>query len=65
MSEVERLCDRIAIMYRGKILDTGTLAELRERHREDDFEELFFGLLSRHERNSDTEAAPEHKEQLV
>lgn len=49
MSEVERLCDRIAIMYRGKILDTGTLAELRERHREDDFEELFFGLLSQHE----------------
>lgn len=49
MSEVERLCDRIAIMHRGRILDTGTLQELTERHREDDFEELFFGLLSRHE----------------
>lgn len=49
MSEVERLCDRIAIMYRGKILDSGTLEELRERHREADFEELFFGLLSQHE----------------
>lgn len=49
MSEVERLCDRIAIMYRGKILDSGTLEELRERHSEDDFEELFFGLLSQHE----------------
>ncbi|MCA9136602.1 MAG: ATP-binding cassette domain-containing protein [Planctomycetales bacterium] len=49
MSEVERLCDRIAIMYRGKILDNGTLEELRGRHREDDFEELFFGLLSQHE----------------
>ncbi len=49
MSEVERLCDRIAIMYRGKILDTGTLEELRDRHREDDFEELFFELLSQHE----------------
>lgn len=49
MSEVERLCDRIAIMYRGKILDSGTLNELRDRHREDDFEELFFGLLSQHE----------------
>jgi sodium transport system ATP-binding protein len=49
MSEVERLCDRIAIMYRGKILDTGTLEELRDRHREDDFEELFFDLLSQHE----------------
>ena len=49
MSEVERLCDRIAIMYRGRILDSGTLDELRDRHREDDFEELFFGLLSQHE----------------
>ncbi|MCO8121157.1 ATP-binding cassette domain-containing protein [Stieleria sp. TO1_6] len=49
MSEVERLCDRIAIMYRGKILDTGTLTELRQRHNEHDFEELFFGLLSQHE----------------
>lgn len=49
MSEVERLCDRIAIMYRGQILDTGTLEELRSRHQEDDFEELFFGLLSQHE----------------
>lgn len=49
MSEVERLCDRIAVMYRGKILDSGTLDELRNRHQEDDFEELFFGLLSEHE----------------
>ena len=49
MSEVERLCDRIAIMYQGKILDTGTLDALRERHKEDNFEELFFDLLSRHE----------------
>ena len=55
MSEVERLCDRIAIMHRGRILDTGTLQELTERHREDDFEELFFGLLSRHERESGDE----------
>ncbi len=49
MSEVERLCDRIAIMHRGRILDTGRLEELRQRHQQDDFEELFFGLLSRHE----------------
>lgn len=49
MSEVERLCDRIAIMHRGRILDTGSLKELRERHAQDDFEELFFGLLSRYE----------------
>jgi sodium transport system ATP-binding protein len=30
MSEAEQLCDRIAIIHRGRILATGTLAELRE-----------------------------------
>ena len=50
MGEVERLCDRIAIMHQGKILDTGTLAELRSRHDEEDFEELFFDLLSKHDK---------------
>jgi sodium transport system ATP-binding protein len=53
MSEVERLCDRIAIMHRGRILDTGTLEELRQRHEQSDFEELFFGLLSQHEQAED------------
>ena len=49
MSEVERLCDQIAIMHRGTILDRGSLIELRERHQENDFEELFFSLVSQHE----------------
>ncbi|CAD75481.1 ATP-binding cassette domain-containing protein [Rhodopirellula baltica] len=49
MSEVERLCDRIAIMHRGRILDSGTLNELVDRHEEENFEELFFSLLSEHE----------------
>ena len=45
MREVERLCDRVAIIYKGKVIDTGTLADLAERHNQDDFEELFFQLL--------------------
>lgn len=49
MREVERLCDRIAIMHRGEILSEGTLGELRERHHEQDFEELFFQLISQRE----------------
>jgi len=49
MSEVERLCDRIAIMHDGRILDTGTLDELKSRHGDTDLEELFFTLLSRYE----------------
>jgi sodium transport system ATP-binding protein len=53
MSEVQRLCDRIAIMHQGRILDVGTLGELRQRHDEDEFEELFFGLLSQFENGRD------------
>jgi sodium transport system ATP-binding protein len=46
MREAERLCDRIAIMWRGHILAEGTLAELCETHGERDLEELFFRLIS-------------------
>lgn len=49
MREAEKLCDRIAIMYRGDILAEGTLEELRDRHHEQDLEELFFKLISEHE----------------
>jgi sodium transport system ATP-binding protein len=46
MREVERLCDRVAIVSRGRILACGTLGELRKRYRQDDVEELFFQLVS-------------------
>ncbi len=49
MREAEKLCDRIAIVHRGHILAEGTLDELREQHREQDLEELFFQLISRHD----------------
>jgi sodium transport system ATP-binding protein len=46
MREVERLCDRIAILHRGTILAAGALDELRRAHHEQDLEELFFRLIS-------------------
>ncbi len=46
MSEVERLCSRVAIISKGRIQTCGTLAELRERHQEQNLEELFFRLVS-------------------
>jgi sodium transport system ATP-binding protein len=46
MREVERLCDRVAVISRGRIQACGTLDELRERHGERDVEELFFKLVS-------------------
>jgi sodium transport system ATP-binding protein len=45
MREVEKLCDRIAIIHRGRILTLGTMEELRARHGENDLEELFFQLV--------------------
>lgn len=46
MTEVQKLCDRVAIMAHGKIAALGTLAELREQSGEDDLEELFFRLVA-------------------
>lgn len=46
MSEVEKLCDHVAIMSRGRIAATGSLPELREQFKQDDLEELFFSLVS-------------------
>jgi sodium transport system ATP-binding protein len=49
MREAERLCDRVAIMYRGRILAEGTLDELRDQQQERDLEELFFQLIWKQE----------------
>jgi sodium transport system ATP-binding protein len=49
MREAERLCDRIGIIHRGKILTEGTLSELGQRHGEPDLEELFFQLIQQHD----------------
>ena len=46
MSEVERLCDRVAIIARGRIQVCGTLAQLREQHQGQGLEDLFFSLVS-------------------
>jgi sodium transport system ATP-binding protein len=49
MREVEKLCDRIAIIHKGRILAAGTVAELEAEHDEPDMEELFFDLISQHD----------------
>jgi sodium transport system ATP-binding protein len=46
MREVEKLCDRVAVMAHGKIVACGTLNDLREMYKQDDLEELFFTLVS-------------------
>jgi sodium transport system ATP-binding protein len=49
MREVEKLCDRIAIIHRGEILAQGTLADLSREYGQPDMEELFFELIQRKE----------------
>ncbi len=51
MREVEKLCDRVAILHQGRLLALGSLPELRERYQEEDMEALFFGLLQREEQS--------------
>jgi sodium transport system ATP-binding protein len=46
MHEVEKICNRVAIVSKGKIQAAGTLDELRERYGQKDLEELFFQLVS-------------------
>lgn len=45
MREVERLCDRVGILYHGRMLATGTLQDLAQQYDEPDFEEMFFRML--------------------
>jgi sodium transport system ATP-binding protein len=46
MSEVEKLCHRIAIIYRGKILAAGSVKELAEQNDQPSLDELFFKLIN-------------------
>src|SRR6201998_4148181 len=48
MREVEKLCDTVGIIQGGKLLAEGTLEQLRQRHGEDDLEEIFVKIVSPH-----------------
>jgi sodium transport system ATP-binding protein len=47
MHEVEKLCSRVAIIYKGRLQAEGTPGELLERFDQPDLEELFFFLVER------------------
>ena len=44
MNEVERLCDSIIMMKKGKIIDKGTSKELIQKHGRNNLEETFLKL---------------------
>jgi sodium transport system ATP-binding protein len=45
MSEAEKLCDTIGIIHNGRLLAEGSIAELRERYRQQDLEEIFVQVV--------------------
>ena len=44
MSEVERLCDSVIMMRKGKIIDSGTCQDLIQKHGRNNLEETFLKL---------------------
>ncbi|MEO0652956.1 MAG: ATP-binding cassette domain-containing protein, partial [Planctomycetota bacterium] len=50
LSEAERLCDRIGIIHRGRLLGEGTLDELRERTGAQYLDDVFRAFVEREER---------------
>ena len=46
MNEVEKLCDRVGIITRGRLADSGTIGELTEKYHKPDIEGVFLMLTS-------------------
>ena len=44
MAEVERLCGQVLMMKQGQIVDRGSPAELLDRYRRDDLEDVFLDI---------------------
>lgn len=45
MSEVEKLCDRIVIIHKGKIIEEGTIEHFKKKYESDDMEKIFMNLV--------------------
>mgnify|MGYP001615532620 CR=1 FL=1 len=45
MSEIERLCDRVVIIHKGKVVEHGIISELKVKYDNEDMEEIFVNLI--------------------
>ncbi|GAV22290.1 ABC transporter ATP-binding protein [Carboxydothermus pertinax] len=45
MAEVEKLCDKIGIIHKGRLVAEGTIEFLKEKYHTDNLEELFMELV--------------------
>ncbi len=48
MNEVEKLCDRIVIISKGKIVEEGTANSLKHKYNNDNLEDIFMRLVGDH-----------------
>jgi sodium transport system ATP-binding protein len=45
MAEVEKLCDRVVIIHKGKLVEQGTVEYLKSKYNSSDMEEIFMKLV--------------------
>ncbi|MGY0374594.1 ABC transporter ATP-binding protein [Clostridium sp. JNZ J1-5] len=45
MIEVEKLCDRIIIIHKGRVIEEGTVESLKAKYKNDDMESIFMDLV--------------------
>lgn len=45
MVEVEKLCDRVVIIHKGKVVEYGTISALKAKHNNEDMEDIFVELI--------------------
>ncbi|QGU94346.1 ATP-binding cassette domain-containing protein [Clostridium bovifaecis] len=45
MNEVEKLCDRIIIIHKGRLIEEGTVEGLKAKYNNEDMEEIFMSLV--------------------
>jgi ABC-2 type transport system ATP-binding protein len=44
LSEVEMTCDSVVVIYQGRVVEDGTLADVRQKHKNQGLEEIFVRL---------------------
>lgn len=44
MQEVNKLCDRIGVIHKGRLIEIGTLEEIKNKYGDNDLEEIFVKL---------------------
>jgi len=45
MSEVEKLCDRVVVIHKGKVVEHGTISSLKVKYNNEDMEDIFVKLI--------------------